>query len=460
MADALEELVRTLDSVLSDKFDLPSPKAEIKYHSSSDASCYYEPKTNQVHVPENVGPADFIHEYYGHAFFNNYSHLGRVLTSMESEMDVFERQYGLPKNSKVEVVNSGCVPKIEKNINGAAEYRLHCNLSDKSVCRYLKLKSEYNKLFEETRPLQEGFAMFMEQLLLGSLGPGIASDRLTEISGSDYYAYLSKFLEGVNADGLFTTFYSLGLPKSTRPDIVAQYAIEHLKDVNGLKLLVMYGSGKRDIDLLAVYDDKSRQKSQLYDGNIDLNVVGEKEFMERVARYDIELLEPLLNGNLVMGDKGGFESLRSWVIENKPSVAAAEYSRKRAFETYTSAEFYLDQHRYDARRRLIWGGSLDNLASAIHDDEGLDVPSRDLTHAINNLAFSLSYLNSSVSYQQGRLYPHRAQLEEDNLLKQITAYLKEVENSEVLPSRKKVLGFLSKENFEKFLFLKSFSIFR
>lgn len=448
MRKDLEQLVDTLNVHLKNTLDLSSPKAKVEFHppeAFAENRSYYSPKSSTVHIPKNVSIPTFIHEYYGHAFFDNYSIIGKELASLEKKIAPFESRYDIPKEAMILIKPTKGKSRLEKGQDNN-EYILYCDPADKEVKGYIHNKGNYKQAFVQFRPLQEGFACWMECFLLKALRKeNIWEKREEYLKETSYYKSFVDFANDVNRMGVLTVFYKLGFPKSSREDLIILYAKENLKDFTDLKILLQYGSGQRDIDLMAVYDDQIRIKNKLiYDGNIDINVMNEKTFFERLNKFDIELIEPLLSGKILIGNKEYFETLKKSVKEAKPNEISIDYAKRCALESSIRAEFYLDQHRYKTLRSKIWTADRINLKEIVMGDSDLEVPDTDLTRALNSLRYCLSHMTASEIYEQGRIVRLNEILAKNRLLKELDAYFKIIQNGLAVPTRKETTIFFRK----------------
>lgn len=85
-----------------------------------------------------------------------------------------------------------------------------------------------------------------------------------------------------------------------------------------LLFLLEYGSGKNDLDLLAVYQ-RPPQRNEIIVGRLDLLAIGRDALAHMIRHMEPSVTEPLLTGRLVDGNEGAWrwaqESVRSTVID-------------------------------------------------------------------------------------------------------------------------------------------------
>lgn len=222
--------------------------------------------------------------------------------------------------------------------------------------------------------------------------------------------------------------YKIGFPKSKDQEIIKKVAKENLKDFNNIEYLLQYGSLERDIDLLAVYpDDIIQKKGLIYDGCIDINVLNKTLFLQKLKLYDIEILEPVLTGNLLTGDEKDFEKIISQIKNSKPPKEAIGHANKRSLETFNSAMFFYHQSRFKHNSSLLNSNCLE-AAKTILGKEQSNSCTEDLLYVLNNLSFSMSYKLSADYYDKKKSFTTFKDLTQTPLLKNIITYLKDVEN--------------------------------
>ncbi|MBW3015491.1 hypothetical protein KY330_03655 [Candidatus Woesearchaeota archaeon] len=483
----LDNLIESFEKYLDENLDLKDLGIEVKIHDLPDS--YYSPKDKIVYVPKDFD-IPTLTNLYGHALLDKYSFFEQRLLELEEKIEAFKpsttdnlAQFdsksavkGLStalenclyegrsvkdfmlnvkdclssNNLKISQQDLDTILKLstsftEKNdesylreIEKVFDQVIKNGLSP-DIKKYLAPKQEYDKLKNTLRPIQDGFALWMEHLLVNALGMQEAWSKITNKLSNFQLNALESFTSDLKKKGLLTSLYALGFPKSIRKDLVICYAKEHI-DFKGLKLLFLYGSGKRDIDLLAVYDTQVLPNQKLYyDGNLDINALPEKEFLAKLSRFDIEILE-CIRGQLLLGDESIFSKIKDSF--NSPGEEAVNYAYRRAFENFFGAEFFLAQHRYRAISQLIWKDEISTLRSLVVSD--IELPTTDLISALNSLAYCVSYMNSAEAYKHNELITFKEILERDSLQVELITYLKDIENKRTNPSSKKLSEFYNK----------------
>lgn len=396
----LEHFLEETRKYIKLDFDLESPKADIKFCSESEwinqkeknGPAFYNPKENKTYLGPDASIADLIHEYFGHALYSEQTTLGRKL-----------------------------------------RYYLETQ------------KKEAKDLFYKLEPIQEGFSAWMEEKILKQLGlTDLWEQRRKLLAKSPYFEFYNSFLKEEAEKGTLTLLYKLGFPKSKNKDILRKIAEENLKNFDGLKYIIQYGSLERDIDLVAIYSDNVIQKDSLvYDGCIDINVLSESSFLQKLNLYDIELLEPVLTGNLLIGNEKDFQKIKSDIKKGKPSDDAIGYADKRSLETFNSALFFYHQNRFKCNEALLNSDSSKKVAKDILEKKVLSFCSEDLLYTLNNLSFSLSYKLSAQHYNKKKSFTVLKDIIQHDFLKDLIAYIKDVENGKDKLTEHKTLEFIN-----------------
>lgn len=336
---------------------------------------------------------------------------------------------------------------IQANKDSNCEYFLFCDTKDEEVQKYLQLKKDYKAFFEKVRPVQEGFAVWMEKLILEGLGMNeLWKEREEQIQQNKYYNDCFQwFSKDIETHGALSILYGLGFPKSSDQKILTRFAKESLKSFEGLKYLIKYGSGKRDLDMLAVYDDNVKiQVPHIYHENAaDISLMNESVFLNKLKLFDIELTEPVLTGELLVGDEGQYGKIKEGLTGTKPSEQAAEYAKKRALETYNSATFFINQHKYKSYKQLIDTKNADEIATKILNNQNTDCTSKDLLYALVNLSFSISYDSTAKHYSiENKVASFEELLKSEEPLRDIMSCIKDVEHGKEKLTEEKTEYFL------------------
>lgn len=456
----LENFLHESSEYLKSEFGLEKPKADINFCSESEwmnlkevsGPAFYHPRKDKVYLSPSASVADLAHEYFGHALYSEKSTLGKKLKTYLESISEIEDEYKIPKDTNLNIKHSNQfkIEKLKEN-----EYILFCNTQSPKIQEYIQLKKESKDFFDSLQPIQEGFSAWMEEKILKQLGfIDLWMHRRELLAKSPYFDFYNSFLKEEAEKGTITLLYRLGFPKSKDKDMLRKVAKENLKHFDNLKYLIQYGSLERDIDLVAVYSDNAIQKPGLiYDGCIDINVLDESSFLQKLNLYDIELLEPILTGSLLVGDEKIFEKMKFEIKKGKPSDDAVEYANKRSLETFNSALLFYHQNKFKCNESLLNSDSSEKIAKTILEEKILNFCTKDLLYALNNLSFSLSYKLSAEHYMENKSSTSFKALIKKTLLKELVGYIKDVENGVVELKEDVTLDFIAKT---KVFFLNNF----
>lgn len=447
----LESFLHEANEYLEPEFGLEKPKADINLCSKYEwmnlkevsGPAFYHPREGKVYLSPDASIADFAHEYFGHALYSEQSSLGKKLKNYLKSIAEIEDKYNIPKDANLSIKHSNKfkIEKIKEN-----EHILFCDTQNPKIQKYIQLKKEAKDFFDKLQPIQEGFSAWMEEKILKQLGfTDLWEQRRQLLAKSPYFSFYNLFLKEEAEKGTITLLYKFGFPKSKDRNILKKVAKENLKSFDGLKYLIQYGSLERDIDLVAVYSDKAIQKTGLiYDGCIDINILDESSFLQKLSLYDIEFLEPIFTGSLLVGDEKSFEKMKSEMRQGKPSDDAVEYANKRSLETFNSALFFYHQNKFKCNESLFVSSSSNKIAKIILEEEILDFCSESLLYTLNNLSFSLSYKLSAEHYIKRKSFTTFKTLMKNSLLKELIRYIKDVENGVVELKEDVTLEFIAK----------------
>lgn len=145
--------------------------------------------------------------------------------------------------------------------------------------------------------------------------------------------------------------------------------------------VVRYGShsGTGDVDLLIVQPQDPPAAVAIM-GRLDICIVGRERFQHLVDLLDIMVVDPLLTGSVLAGDRDRWAQLGSDIRGRKPSARAIEHACARSIEEYANALSF-------AR-----GGGR------------IDLPFLSLM----SLSYSISYASTAIQYRRGaRVRPFR-----------------------------------------------------
>lgn len=175
----LETLISKGVVLLKEKFSLEQPKAKVHFcsemewtnllsHFSFEIEAFYNSFNNLIYVPQNVSLPVLIHEYFGHALFTEQSNIGRQIKAYET--------------------------KLKQQDNK-------------------ELKKEYAQFIDNVRPIQEGFSLCMERIMLEQLGLNkIWYEREEMLKKRPYYDCYQSLIKDIQTKGFLPVIHILGFP--------------------------------------------------------------------------------------------------------------------------------------------------------------------------------------------------------------------------------------------------------
>lgn len=391
----LEIILSEGNKFLKEKFDLTAPRAKIQFCDELEwgristqlnfPEAFYNSSEELIYAPEKATLPILIHEYFGHALFSEQSSLGKKLKSYE----------------------------------------------ERFICtRNLKIKKEYEEFISKIRPVQEAFAMSMEKIILENLGfGGLWNEREKQLKQRAYYPAFYSLMSDMLNKGFLSVLYELGFPKSPRKNILLRFAMENLKSFDGLKYLFLYGSKKRDIDMLAVYNDSIRlTKENIFHKNAaDIILLNETVFLKKLDLLDIEITDPLLTGTMLYGNEDAYDSLIKRLRKTSSTPETIEYSKKKSLQTFNSALFFLAQHKYNGYENLLALQPSEKVSKDLLANQTVQ-PSQELLCTLVNLSFSLSYDLAAKEQEKGRnIILFKEFQTKSCLFQELLTYIKDIE---------------------------------
>ena len=254
-----------------------------------NAEGVYIPKKLEAHINE-ASPffmSNFMHEYFGHGVFYEYSLIGRNI------VDLIKRK-------------------------------------DKKVLSY----------FRENYALIEGFALWLEDKIMKYFNNGLLFDLKLDRLGSSAKDTFVKAESFYNTFGIlpFLNFFSFPKKYNKKNIISLVDVLLDKKILKNPKLIIFYGSKKpfSDIDLFVVSD----YDYNYYDGFLDLYVVSEETFHNSLNNLDISVLDPLFSGSLVYGNIDLLNHYKQLIFNTPISQNAIKYN----YEMSEKQKIFLKQN--------------------------------------------------------------------------------------------------------------------
>jgi len=464
---SLESFVKESEEVLHSEFGFKPEKSKFIFYNpdswknllkwrNKNTKGFFLPRNLTAHILneslEWILPI-LIHEYLGHGSYCESTQKGNKLVGYERKLfSVEEELIGkeLPENARIGIIKSNDSTKLIESKESNYDYILQINPDNFLLKSYLSLKEKHKQFAEQNLFYYEGFAIWLEEFLLRKLNhEDIWNRRENELKQSNFYNLYQQFKDFEDRNGTLSLIYKVGFPKQFSEEFIKK-AINKKIDLEKLKFLISYGSRKSygDIDLVAVYEDNMNEKSySIFTGDLDITQIKEEEFNRRLNLFDIELTEPILTGELVMGDQDKFSKLRRNLENKKPSQETIDYLTRKSLESYNTAVHYFNSGIYEAKQ-LILNEEMDSKEQSKQILEDIDLTSNQFEYTLIGLSYALSYKISSSLYSQSSKTLTLSRILENNNspLNQIIEYIKSIRNKEELPKKNKTKKFLDKIN--------------
>ncbi len=240
---------------------------------------------------------NLFHEYFGHGLFYEYSKQGKFMEKLERRL-----------------------AKEEKRFFGRRRFTLE---------ELLKFREQnpYFKLVQKVRndSLYETFAIWTEYYLSELFDIKDEFEQKYSQMPEEARESLEQFISFQKDYGDLALFYHLGFPKYYDAKKVKQLLTGIFKDkINSAKLIVLYGSRRpySDIDLFVV----SKEIKDFRNDWLDVYSLTPDEFEYSVSVFRISVTDPLLTGELVLGDENYFEQKRKQLQEQPITQEAIYYN--------------------------------------------------------------------------------------------------------------------------------------
>ena len=289
----LEILDRSNWAHFCDKFDL-----------EKGAEGVFMPRnlTSYILSDSEHASLNLFHEYFGHGLFVEYAKRGRQLEKLEKRLlDEELRKF------KGSVVSS----------ESLAEFR-----ETNPAFNLIKKNSQKNTYAYEL------FAIWTEHYLsrlFGIEGFDKKYNNLPEEIGDG----LEEMFKFQRNKGTLAFFYEMGMPRYCHGEKV-RVLFEELYDsrAKSADLVIHYGSKKpySDLDILVV----SSEIRDFTNNWLDIYSFTKEQFDYAVSTFDVSVIDPLLKGEFISGDKAYFEQKRKKLIEQPIKQEAIYYNLIRS----------------------------------------------------------------------------------------------------------------------------------
>jgi len=254
-------------------------------------------------------PLNLFHEYFGHGLFFEYSKQGRFIQKLEKKlikeekMNFKNRQFTLEELLKFREKNSS-FKLLQKEKNNPL-YEVFAIWTEHYLCELFKMKDKFEQKYKKI------------------------SGKIKE--------NLEKFIDFQKRQGELALFYEIGMPKYY-DSLKIKTLLETIfkEKIKSARLVILYGSKKpyADIDLFVVSNEIKDFKNNW----LDIYSLTPAEFEYSVSVFRISVTDPLLTGELVLGDKNYFEQKKKQLQEQPITQEAIYYNLIKSKEQKILAE--------------------------------------------------------------------------------------------------------------------------
>ncbi|MEM4271453.1 MAG: hypothetical protein QXO70_05175, partial [Candidatus Pacearchaeota archaeon] len=260
---------------------------------------------NQTAVVRNENPLSLFHEYFGHGLYCEQNLTGRKLVDLEKRL-------------------------LEEEIQEFSNSRF--SLED--LQRFRKQSQTFQELEhfrQENLERYELFAIWTEYLLSGEHGLKEDFERKYDsLSGQEKEAVDSVINFSENYGNL-ATMYAQGMARRTTLERVRRLLGDIYKDkLKDVRFALLYGSKKEfsDIDVFMVGEGTPNEAHSDW---LDVKYKSYKEFTQGLKNFDVRILTPLMNGEIIFGDKNYFEQARQQIQNQLITEEAIRHNLKWSF---------------------------------------------------------------------------------------------------------------------------------
>ena len=261
---------------------------------------------------------NLFHEYFGHGLFFEYTKQGKLIEKLEKrllkeEMKNFKgKQFTWEELLKFREQNPNF--KLLQKLRNDFLYEIFAIWTEYYLSEIFNMKTKFEQKYNQIpKEVKDG----LEQLI--------------------------NFQKNY---GDLALFYHIGFPKYYDNGRIRNLLKNIFKDkITSAKLVILYGSRKpySDIDLFVVSDEIKDFKNDW----LDIYSLTPKEFEYSVSMFRISVTDPLLTGELIMGDKNYFEQKKRQLQEQPITQEAIYYNlRKSKEQKILAAQFPSNSKEY------------------------------------------------------------------------------------------------------------------
>ncbi len=312
-----------------------------------NSSGIYLPR-NQTAIIQGENPLSLFHEYFGHGLYCEQNLTGRKLVDLEKRLLEEEKQE----------FSSG-----------------RFTLED--IQRFRQQNQTFQELdeFRKQNLLQyETFAIWTEYLLSG--GHGLREDferKYDSLQGQEKES-VDSVISFSEQYGNLATMYTQGMARRTTAERVRRLLEDVYKDkLKDLKFALLYGSRKEFSDIY-VFIVGGGTPNEAHSDWLDVKYKSIKEFNQGLKNFDVRILTPLMNGDLIFGDKNYFEEARQQVLSQPITDKAIKHNLKWSYRMQRLKDENLED---DFLRNKFEGYSQTYFSNALALKQGLKLFSKE-----------------------------------------------------------------------------------
>lgn len=283
---------------------------------------------------EDLLPNAF-HEYLGHGSFYEHNKKGKVLRGYELRLDELENEFVQEK------LNHGEPFKLRFSEDPSSRNRddgkliVNININEPSAKEYLSLRELLSAESKSLEPLDEGFAIWLEDFLLSSLG----KRELFERRNLPFMFAYNRLKEYEFQTGPLTLLTKIGFPKRFDDDKKVRIVKENVKDFANVECLISFGSGNEYSDINMLVVKKDGLVHHIRDNNVDFFQINYSDLRDKLVLIsDLSDVNILRSGKLIYGSLQSFESLKS--LTNSLGPKAVDYHFEESKNLFGYAEHY------------------------------------------------------------------------------------------------------------------------
>lgn len=268
---------------------------------NSNSSGIYFPR-NQTAIIREENPLNLFHEYLGHGLYCEQNLTGRRLVDLERTLLEQEKKEFSSGRFSLEDLQ-----KFRKQNQTFQELE---NFRQENLGKY------------------ELFAIWTEYLLSGEHDLRKDFERKYDSLEKQEKEAVDSVINFSKNYGNLATMYTQGMARRTTPERVRRLLDDIYGDkLNNVRFALLYGSKKEfsDIDIFMMGRGKPNEAHSEW---LDVKYKSHKEFKKGLKNFDVRILNPLMNGELIFGDRNYFERQKQKVLFQPITKEAIKHNLK------------------------------------------------------------------------------------------------------------------------------------